>query len=191
MAIKSTPSGVERELESRLSRFKEQAASLKDGHRAARQMIQDDPMLSALAKQTRIADLNKETRAKLDTLRGEQQSYVKGVRSRLEKELAGDQPTDASSVLLRRDAADRARKITDEAEALSVLADACRGGDETLADAVGHRARHAGWVDALDVYKVARPGAADSAIALAFVESLGTDPGYNLANQITYSAPAE
>ena len=131
MAIKSTPTSVERELESRLCRFKEQAASLKDGHRAARQKIQDDRMLSGLAKQTRIADLNKETRAKLDALRGEQESYVKGVRSRLEKELAGNQPTDASSVLLRRDAADRARKIVDEAEALSVLADATRGGDDT------------------------------------------------------------
>ena len=78
MAIKSTPASVERELESRLSRFKEQAASIKDGHRAARQKIQDDPMLSGLAKQTRIADLNKETRAKLDALRGEQDSYVNG-----------------------------------------------------------------------------------------------------------------
>ena len=191
MAIKSTPSGVERELESRLSRFKEQAASLKDAHRAARQKIQDDPMLSGLAKQTRIAGLNKETRAKLDALRGEQESYVKGVRSRLERELAGNQPTDASSVLLRRDAADRARKIVDEAEALSVLADAVRGGDDTLADAVGFRARHAGWANVNDAYREARPQAADSAVALAFVEGLDSDPGYNLANQITYAAPSE
>lgn len=191
MAIKSTPAGVERELESRLNRFKEQAATLKDAHRAARQKIQDDPMLSGLAKQTRIADLNKETRAKLDALRGEQESYVKGVRSRLEKELAGNQPTDASGVLLRRDAADRARKIADEAEALSVLTDAARGGDDTLADAVGFRARHAGWANVNDAYREARPGAADSAVALAFVEGLDSDPGYNLANQITYSAPSE
>jgi len=191
MAIKSTPAGVERELERELGRFKERAATLKDAHRAARQKIQDDPMLSDLAKQTRIADLGKDTRAKLDTLKGEQESYVKGVRSRLEKELAGNQPTDASSVLLRRDAADRARKIADETEALSVLADASRGGDDTLADAVGYRARHAGWTNAMDAYKTARPEAADSAVALAFVEGLDSDPGYNLANQITYSAPAE
>ena len=191
MAIKSTPGGVERELESRLNRFKEQAATLKDGHRAARQKVQDDPMLSALAKQTRIADLHTATRAKLDALRGEQSAYVKGVRSRLEKELAGNQPTDASSVLLRRDAADRARKIVDEAEALSVLADAARGGDDTLADAVGFRARHAGWANVNDAYREARPGAADSAVALAFVEGLDSDPGYNLANQITYAAPSE
>ena len=48
-------------------------------------------MLSDLTKQTRIADPGKDTRAKLDTLKGEQESYVKGVRSRLEKELAAAQ----------------------------------------------------------------------------------------------------
>lgn len=188
---KSTPAGVELDLKSSLDDYKESAAALKDAHRAARQKIQDDPMLSGLAKQTRIADLGKETRAKLDALRGEQESYVKGVRTRLEKELAGNQPTDASSVLLRRDAADRARKIADETEALAVIADAARVGDDTLADAVGYRARHSGWVDAMDAYQLARPEAADSAVALAFVEDLVVDPSYNLANQITYSAPVE
>ncbi len=146
-------------------------------------------MLSNLANQTRLDELRKETRAKLDSLRGEQDAKVKAVRECLERELKGNQPNDASSVLLRRDAADRARKIADEAEALSVLADASRGCDHTLADAVGYRARHAGWVEVLDAYTVARPEAADSAVALAFVEGVALDPGQNLANQITYSAP--
>lgn len=43
----------------------------------------------------------------------------------------------------------------------------------------------------MDAYKAARPEAADSAVALAFVEGLASDPGQNLANQITFSAPAE
>ena len=81
--------------------------------------------------------------------------------------------------------------IRDRTEALSVLADASRGGDDTLADAVGYRARHAGWTDAMNVYRTARPEAADSAVSLAFVEGLATGPGQNLANQITYSAPVE
>ncbi|MGF6821886.1 hypothetical protein M2317_000772 [Microbacterium sp. ZKA21] len=186
---KSTPAGVEREMERLLGSFKERAAAVKDAHRATRQKIQNDPMLSALAKQNHLAKLDDETRGKLATLRAEQDAKVSGIRTRLERELAGNQPTDASSVLLRRDAADRARRIADEADALSVLADAARSGDDTLADAVGYRARHAGWVDALDAYKAARPEAADSAVALAFVEGLASDPGQNLANQIAYSAP--
>lgn len=189
MAIKSTPAGVERELESALNGFKNRAAAIKDEHRATRQEIQNDEMLSNLAKQTRLDELDRETRAKLDSVRGEQDAKVNAIRERVERELYGNQPSDASSVLLRRDAADRARKITDEAEALSVLADASRGGDYTLADAVGYRARHAGWVEVLDAYSVARPEAADSAVALAFVEGVVSDPGQNLANQITYSAP--
>lgn len=189
--IKSTPASVERELTSALSGFKERAAAIKEEHRATRQKIQNDEMLSALAKQTRLAELDTKTRERLDALRAEQEAKVSNVRVRLEKELFGNQPMDASSVLLRRDAADRARKINDEAEALSVLADAVRGGDETLAHALGHRARHAGWADVMDAYREAHPQAADSAVALAFVEGLDSDPGFNLANQITYSAPSE
>lgn len=191
MAIKSTPASVERDLQTKLNGFKERAASVKDAHRETRRKILDDPMTSDLAKRELIDELKVSTRAKLDALKGEQESYISGLRSTLERELAGNQPTDASSVLLRRDAADRARKIADEAEALSVLADAARGGDDTLADAVGYRARHAGWVNALDAYQQARPGAADSAVALAFVEGLATDPGQNLANQITYADPVD
>lgn len=189
MAIKSTPASVERELERELGRFKDQAAAVKDAHRATRQKIQNDPMLSALAKQSHLGKLDDETRGKLDALRAEQDAKVASIRTRLEHELLGNQPTDASSVLLRRDAADRARQIASEADALGVLTDAVRSGDDTLADAVGYRARHAGWTDAMDAYKAARPEAADSAVALAFVEGLATDPGQNLANQIAFASP--
>lgn len=188
-AIKSTPASVERELTSALNGFKERAAAIKEEHRATRQRIQNDEMLSALAKQTRLAELNMKTRERLDALRAEQEAKVSNVRVRLENELFGNQPMDASSVLLRRDAADRARKINDEIEALSVLRDAVRGGDETLAHALGRRARHAGWADVMDAYREAHPATTDTAVALAFVEGLASDPGQNLANQITYSAP--
>ena len=186
---KSTPSGVERDLKLSLNGFKERASSVKGAHQSARQEILNDPMNSDLGKRDHLDDLDKLTRSKLDGIKAEQESYVGGLRSKLERELRGSQPSDANSVLLRRDAADRARGITTEADALAVLGDAVRGGDDTLADAVGYRARHAGWIDALDAYQEARPGSADSAVALAFVEGLTTDPGYNLANGITYSAP--
>ena len=46
-----------------------------------------------------------------------------------------------------------------------------------------------GATDALDVYREAHPRTADSAPALAVLEALSPDPGYNLATGITYSAP--
>lgn len=187
---KATPATIERDLKSSLGRFKERAAEIKDAHRKTYKRIVDDVMASELAKRQRIADLDVATRGKLDALRAEQDRYIASVRSKLEGELIGYQASDANSVLLRRDAADRARKITDEEEALAVLRDAARGGDDSLADAVGYRARQTGWIDALDAYKEIRPQSADSAAALAFVEGLASDTGYNLSNQITFSAPA-
>lgn len=56
--------------------------------------------------------------------------------------LDASQPTDANSVLLRRGAAARARRIADEDEAMSMLRDAARGGDDSLTHAIGYRARH-------------------------------------------------
>ncbi|MTE22651.1 hypothetical protein [Microbacterium sp. ZXX196] len=186
---KSTPAGVERELESAMHGFRDRAASVKAAHRTAREGILADEMASDLAKQTRIDELSAQTRGKLDAIRKEQDERVRSIRDRLERELLGDQPSDANSVLLRRDAADRARRISGEGEALDVLRDAVRGGDESLAHAVGHRARHEGWVDTLDAYREAHPQSADSAVALAFVESATSGASYNLANGITYSAP--
>lgn len=135
------------------------------------------------------AELDAETRTKLDAIREEQEAYVRTKRDNLERELPLDQPTDANSVLLRRDAADRARRLADESEAMAVLRNAVRGGGDSLAHAIGNRARQSGWMDALDVYREAHPRSADSAQALAAVEALSTGTGYNLATGITYSAP--
>ncbi|WP_347756813.1 hypothetical protein [Agrococcus sp. ProA11] len=186
---KYTASGVEKSIQSSIAGFKARATVTKEAHRSERQSILNDVMTSDLAKQEHLEALDKQTRGKLDAIRGEQEAYVSGLRTSVERELLGHQPTDANSVLLRRDAADRARRIDDEAEALAVLGDAVRSGDDSLAHAVGYRARQSGWVDALDAYRLAQPQSADAAAALAVVEGLERDTGYNLANQITYSAP--
>jgi hypothetical protein len=186
---KTTPNSLERDLTYTFAAFKERATEVKHAHRAARQEIQGDPMLSDLAKRERTEELNTQTRKALSDMRAEQQTYVKDLRTKVERELLGTQPMDAQSVLLRRDAADRARRIADEKEALAVLEDATRSGDDSLAHAVGYRARNSGWINALDAYREAQPGSADTATALAKLESLDRDPSYNFANQMTYAAP--
>lgn len=186
---KSTPSGVEQDLKSSLNAFKDRALAVKEDYRSKRQDILRDERLSKEAKTADLADLDLEVRGKLDGIKAEQESYVKGLRDKLDRELRGTQPTDANSVLLRRDAADRARRIKDESEAVAVLGDAARSGDDSLAHAVGYRARQSGWTDALDAYRLAQPESADSAAALAVVEGLDRDTGYNLSNQITYASP--
>lgn len=186
---KTTAANVESMLPAKLNGFKDSAATVKEAHRIARKAIQDDPMTSDLAKRGKLDSLNLETRAKLDSIKAEQESYVKGLRSTIEKELRGSQPTDANSVLLRRDASDRVRKITDKQEALDVLNDAIANGDAEMAHALGQRARNSVWLDVAEVYQAAHPDTADSAAALAYVEANTSGAAFNMANQMTYAAP--
>ena len=167
---KATLASIERDLKTSLGRFREQATEIKHAHQRTYKSIVEDEMISELAKRQKIEAPSKDTRAKLDALRAKQDQHIKSVRFDVEKDLIGYQSPNANDILLRRDAA--------------------RGGDDSLADAIGYRARQAGWLNALDAYQEARPQAADSAAALAFVEGLDSNTEYNLSNQISYSTPS-
>lgn len=186
---KSTAASVEQHLPSALRDFKERASSVKVAHVSARQEIKDDPMTSDLAKREKLEALDKATRSELDRIRAEQDSHVKGLRDKIERELRGTQPADANSILLRRDASSRVRKITDKAEALDALNDAIYNGDDAMAHAIGNSARGNVWLDVAEVYQAAYPDTADSAAALAYVEGTTSGAAYNLSNGITYAAP--
>lgn len=186
---KYTPSGVERDLKSSINGYQDRARAVKDAYLASRETILADEMISDKAKKERLETLDKETRSKLDDLRSGQDSYVKDLRSKVEKELRGIQPGDANSVLLRRDATDRARKITSEKEALDVLADAVSNGDDSMAHAVGHLARQKVWVDVSDAYRLAQPATADVAAALSHIEDATSGAAFNVANSITFAFP--
>jgi hypothetical protein len=186
---KTSQLSVESTLPAKLNGFKEQAAQVKAAHRAARQQILHDERLSDVAKAADLANLDAQTRQQLDSIKAEQDSYVNGLRSQLEKEFRGNQPADASSVLLRRDAADRARKIADKDEAMQVLNDAIANGDAEMAHAIGTRALNHVWGDVADAWQTAYPDTADSAAALAYVEANTSGAAWNMANGITFSDP--
>ena len=189
--MKTTAASVERDLLSSLKGFKASASEAKEAHRAARKAILADDMISDKAKKERLEALDADTRSKLAEVRGRQDAYVANLKSKIERELRGPQPSDANSVLLRRDAADRARRIKDSAEAMEMLNDAINDGDDSLAHAIGNVARNRVWTGVADAYKAAHPDTADSAAALAWVESNTSGPEYNVANSITYSAPTD
>ncbi|AZH79153.1 MULTISPECIES: hypothetical protein [Microbacterium] len=186
---KHTAASVETSLPKAQSGYKERASAVKAAHDSTKQAIKADPMTSDLAKKDKLEALDKDTRAKLDAIKDEQVTYEKGLRDTIERELRGNQPADANSVLLRRDAADRVRKITDKQEAMDILQDALANSDESMAHAIGTRARNAAWLDVAEAYQAAYPATADSAAALAYVEANTSGAAYNLSNQITYSAP--
>ncbi|MDN3310541.1 hypothetical protein QWJ90_06330 [Microbacterium oryzae] len=188
---KMTTAAIESSLLPALNGFKESAAQVKEAHAKARKAILDDPMTSDLAKRGKADALRVETRNKLDNLKADQDAHVNGLKSTLEKQLRGNQPMDASNILLRRDAADRVRKIIDQQEAVDVLQDAIANGDETLAHAIGIRATHTGMSGVVETWKAAYPETADTAAALAFVEANTSGAAFNLSNQITYADPVE
>lgn len=188
---KSTALSVENSLNSALFGYKESAATVKAEHHAARKAIKEDPMTSDIAKKEKMEALAKDTRTKLDNLKGQQESYIAGLKSKVEKELRGDQPSDANSVLLRRDASDRVRKLTDKQEAMEVLQDAINNGDAEMTHAIGQRAQNNLWLDVSDAYKAAHPATADSAAALGHLEANTSGGAFNLSNSITYAAPLD
>lgn len=186
---KTATASLEQSLPAALNGFKQSASAIKAAHKTARQAILADEKTSDLGKKELLATLGQQTRTALDSIKAEQESYVKGLRDKVEGELRGSQPKDANSVLLRRDASDRARKVTDMQEALDVLNDAIANGDGEMAHAIANRARNTGMDNVTDVYREAFPTVADLAAALSYVEEIASGPAYNLANQITYSAP--
>ncbi len=186
---KTTTLSAERDLPEALRGFKDRAAAVKDAHKSARQAIKDDPRRSDQAKRDDLAALEKDTRSKLDGVRADQDSYVKNLRDKIEGELRGNQPSDANSVLLRRDASDRARRVQDKDEAMAVLQDAIANGDAEMAHAIGAKARNSVWGDVAEAYSAAHPETAESAQALSYVEANTSGAAYNLSNQISYSDP--
>ena len=188
---KHTPLGVQNELTGKVEGFYDRANAIKKAYYEKRQAILRDDRLSDAAKTADLAELATATGAQLKSIRGEQEAYVSGLTSTLAKELSGNQPTDANSIMLRRDASDRARKIETERDALAALRDAVHNGDESMAHAIGTRGRDNGWVDVADAWKATHPSTAGVAEALHYVESYTTSGAYNLANSMAFSSPAE
>jgi hypothetical protein len=186
---KYTLAGLSSSFNSAVTGYHARAKAIKDAFPAQRKAILDDATRSQSWKNEKLQELADATRKALTDIREEQDAYVRNLKVNVEKSLLGNQPTDANSVLLRRDAADRARRVKDEREALDVLQDAIRTGDESMADALGYRARGQAWISVLDAYQQGRPDAAETAGALAFVEGMEREAAYNLTNSIAYSMP--
>jgi len=188
---KYTPLRVENELQSKIHAFHDEAKAAKEAYYTARKAVLDDDRLSPSAQQEDLAALTDKVAEQLKGILEQQRRYIDGLKTAIEKELRGNQPTDANSVLLRRDAADRVRKLDDEREALAVLRDAVANDDDTLAHAVGVKARNTGWLEVAQAWQAAHPETAGLAEALAYVEDATSGAAFNIGNSMAYSQPTE
>ena len=185
---KMTPAAVERDLNDALFGFKDKASQIKADHKAAKEEIQKDSRRSPIAKKEDLAALTAATRNKLAALKTDQTSYVKDLRDRVEREFRGSLATDSASVMSRRDASARARKL-DRAEAMEALQEALAGNDIDFAQAIYGKARNVAWIDVAEAYQAANPTTAGSAEALSYIDEMTTGGAYNLAAGITFSSP--
>ncbi|QKJ19172.1 hypothetical protein [Microbacterium hominis] len=186
---KRTPLAVQNDVIASHEAFHSRARAARQEYYDGRKVIMEDTRLSAQAQEEDAARLLEQTVAKIQGILGEQQSYVEGLKASLEKELRGNLPQDANSIMLRRDAADRARRVQDEKEALAVLADAVATSDDTMAHAIGTKARNSGWINAAEAWQAAHPDTSGVAEALTWVEGYTSGVGYNMANGAAYQAP--
>lgn len=110
-------------------------------------------------KKIELAKVAREMRAERQRLMAERDRESRGAQVRLENTLfgSGSKADDASAVISRRDAGDRAAQLDDEEAARRLLARAERTGDEPLARAIAERAFERRWVNVTNEFLERRP----------------------------------
>lgn len=105
-------------------------------------------------KRAKVAQIHLQFQAELNQQIHARDTQARAERARLEYRIfgpAGDS-NDASEIISRRDAGDRAKQLTTEQEALDLLASADRIRDESLARAIAERCFEMGWGDAVNEF---------------------------------------
>lgn len=123
-----------------------EAAHIRASFNAAIASIQQDDHLAPAGKVERMAYLTLDAQA---DIRAAERRYLEARSSyrdsMMRRAYGSEGPADASTQRLRRDAAEAAAKLTDEASALELFEWAQLNQDETLARAVALRAHSVGW----------------------------------------------
>ncbi|MFV0136376.1 hypothetical protein ACLGIH_24745 [Streptomyces sp. HMX87] len=149
--------------------------------------INNNRALSAEAKRIAIA---REYRAARDQVAAAGQAvldHVTSERARLSRKLFGHEgDADPNTVIVRRDAADRAAKLTDPHEAQRALDRAQVNGDVHLAQAIAAQAQAHMWTDVVSSYLAARPEAGETAQQLEALPD-PNDGVWRMQHAMTYS----
>ncbi|MEV7001123.1 hypothetical protein AB0N62_26005 [Streptomyces sp. NPDC093982] len=143
--------------------------------------------LSAEAKRIEIARAYRDTREQIQAAGQMVVDHVTTERARLSRKLFGYEGTaDAQTVIIRRDAADRASKLTDPAEAQRAIQRAENNGDVHLAQAIAGVSFANGWTDVVQTWFAANPQAGDTAQQLSQLPD-PSDGVWRMQHAMTYS----
>jgi hypothetical protein len=149
--------------------------------------------LSDEAKRIAIARAYRDTRDQIQAAGQAVLDQVTSERARLSRKLFGHEgDADPNTVIVRRDAADRAAKLTDPHEAQRALERAEANGDVHLAQAIAGQSFANGWADVVHSWFDANPQAGDTARQLQELPD-PSDGVWRMQHAMTYSVmqPAE
>ncbi|MFF9168297.1 MULTISPECIES: hypothetical protein [unclassified Streptomyces] len=143
--------------------------------------------LSDQAKQIAIARAYRNARDQILGMRQAELDRVTTERARLSRKLFGHEgEADAQTVIVRRDAADRAAKLTSPEEAQAALQRAEANGDTHLAQAIAGQSYANGWSSVVQSWIQANPQAATTNEQLAQLPD-PNDGMWKLQQAVTYS----
>ncbi|OEV03819.1 hypothetical protein AN219_37720 [Streptomyces nanshensis] len=143
--------------------------------------------LSDEAKRIHIARAYKEARDSVTAMKQDHLDRINTERTKLHRKLFGHEGVaDAQTVIVRRDAADRAAKLTKPEQAEHALRVAESNGDTHLAQAIAKHAAEQSWGAVVDTYMQSRPESAEAAQRLAALPDTN-DGSWQLEQAMTYS----
>jgi hypothetical protein len=143
--------------------------------------------LSSEAKRIAIAKAYRDTRNQIQAAGQAVLDHVTTERARLSRKLFGyEGEADPNTVIVRRDAADRAAKLTNPHEAQRALERAEANGDTHLAQAIAGQAQANMWSDVVSSYLGAHPEAGQAAQQLAELPD-PNDGAWRIRHAMTYS----
>lgn len=146
--------------------------------------------LSAEAKRIEVARAYRDTRNQIQAAGQMVLDHVTNERARLSRKLFGyEGAADAQTVIVRRDAADRAAQLTDPTEAQRALQRAENNGDVHLAQAIAGQSFANGWADVVDTWFAANPQAGETAQQLSQLPD-PSDGAWRMQHAMTYSVMA-
>lgn len=147
--------------------------------------------LTPQAKRTLLARAYLDAANSLEQLRQDETAGIEAERRKLERKLFGNDgfKLDPNAAVSRRDAADRAARINDAAEAAHLMQRAERDGDTTLAKAIASRAADmAGdpiWGEVVNRYVADKPSEAETLKAMQELPDTA-DPIYRMQQAMRY-----
>ncbi|NUK72109.1 hypothetical protein HRW23_21980 [Streptomyces lunaelactis] len=143
--------------------------------------------LSAEAKQIAIARAYRDARDRITAMKQAETDHITSERTRLSRKLFGfEGNADPQTVIVRRDAADRAAKLDSPEAAARALSMAEANGDAYMAQAIAGQANANMWNDVVNTYLDTHPEA--GAAAQQWRELPDPDDGvWKLQQAMTYT----